>query len=160
MSLSLKERFNYNLYLWLFGLTKVRMINFVSPRIIDIDDTKAVINVPLNIKTRNHVKSMYIGSMGVGVDLIVGFSAYLQTKKKNRKIVIIFKDLKADFIKRAEGDTLFSCNSLKQINDAISKAIDTGERVNLPVPVTATVPSVFGDEPVAEFVITLSVKEK
>ena len=40
------------------------------------------------------------------------------------------------------------------------KAIETGERVNLPVPVTATVPSVFGDEPVAEFVITLSVKEK
>ena len=39
MSLSLKERFNYNFYLWLFGLTKVRMINFVSPRIVDIDDT-------------------------------------------------------------------------------------------------------------------------
>ena len=61
MSLSLKERFNYNFYLWLFGLTKVRMINFVSPRIVDIDNTKAVINMPLNIKTRNHVKSMYIG---------------------------------------------------------------------------------------------------
>ena len=48
MPLSLKERFNYNLYLWLFGLTKVRMINFVSPRIVDIDDTKAVINVHIN----------------------------------------------------------------------------------------------------------------
>ena len=82
MSLSLKERFSYNFFLWLFGLTKVRMINFVSPRIVDIDDTKAVINVPLNIKTRNHVKSLYIGSMVVGVDLVVGFSAYLQTKKK------------------------------------------------------------------------------
>ena len=45
-------------------------------------------------------------------------------------------------------------------DEELSKAIDTGERVNLPVPVIATVPSVFGDEPVAEFVITLSVKEK
>ena len=63
------------------------MINFVSPRIVDIDDTKAVINVPLNIKTRNHVKSMYIGSMVVGVDLVVGFSAYLQTKKRIEKLL-------------------------------------------------------------------------
>ena len=107
MPLSLKERFNYNLYLWLFGLTKVRMINFISPRIIDIDDTKAVINVPLNIKTRNHVKSMYIGSMVVGVDLVVGFSAYLQTKKKNRKIVVSLKISKLTLLKERKATPFF-----------------------------------------------------
>jgi hypothetical protein len=32
--------------------------------------------------------------------------------------------------------------------------------VNIPVQVTATVPNKFGNEPVAEFTITLSVKEK
>jgi hypothetical protein len=42
----------------------------------------------------------------------------------------------------------------------VNETITTGERVNLPVKVIATVPDKFGDEPVAEFTITLSLKEK
>ena len=67
---------------------------------------------------------------------------------------------KANFLKRAEGDVHYICNESKKIAQAVDETLKTGERVNLLVPVTATVPEKFGDEPVAEFSITLSLKEK
>ena len=159
MALTFKERFMHNLFLWCFGLTKVRMILFCRPKIVDISDEKVVIYIPLNRQTRNHVKSMYIGTMTVGADLVTGLTAMLSIRRSKRKIVLIFKDLNATFLKRAEGDTYFTCNHVKDIDSAVRKVISSKERVNLNVPVTATVPDKFGEELVAEFTITLSMKE-
>ena len=75
-------------------------------------------------------------------------------------IILIFKDLEANFIKRAEGDVHYICKESKAIAAAVEQTINTGERVNIAVPVIATVPDSFGDEPVATFTITLSMKEK
>jgi hypothetical protein len=103
---------------------------------------------------------MYIGAMVVGVDMVTGFTAMVRIRESKRKVIPIFKDLTANFLKRAEGDVYFICREGKAITDAVEKTITTGERVNIPVQVTATVPNKFGDEPVAEFTITLSLKEK
>ena len=75
------------------------------------------------------------------------------------KVNLIFKDLRADFLKRAEGDVHFTCNQGKDIAVLVQKAIETGERVEMPVHVTATVPDKLGDDPVAEFILTLSLKK-
>jgi hypothetical protein len=42
----------------------------------------------------------------------------------------------------------------------MAQADASGERVTLPVAVTATVPDKYGDEPVARFTLGLSVKRK
>tara|TARA_B110000014_G_scaffold171592_1_gene122062 strand:- start:6932 stop:7414 length:483 start_codon:yes stop_codon:yes gene_type:complete len=160
MALSFKDRFKYNLYLWYFGLTKVRLINYCRPQIVDVSEKGVTLLIPLNRRTRNHVKSMYIGVMTVGVDLVTGFTAMLKIRESKRNVILIFKDMKANFLKRAEGDVHYICNEGKKIAQAVDETLKTGERVNLLVPVTATVPEKFGDEPVAEFSITLSLKEK
>ena len=160
MALSFKDRFKYNLYLWYFGLTKVRLINYCRPQIVDVSEKGVTLLIPLNRRTRNHVKSMYIGVMTVGVDLVTGFTAMLKIRESKRNVILIFKDMKANFLKRAEGDVHYICNEGKKIAQAVDQTLKTGERVNLLVPVTATVPEKFGDEPVAEFSITLSLKEK
>lgn len=160
MALSFKDRFKYNLYLWYFGLTKVRLINYCRPQIVDVSEKGVTLLIPLNRRTKNHVKSMYIGVMTVGVDLVTGFTAMLKIRESKRNVILIFKDMKANFLKRAEGDVHYICNEGKKIAQAVDETLKTGERVNLLVPVTATVPEKFGDEPVAEFSITLSLKEK
>ena len=116
--------------------------------------------MPLDRRTRNHVKSMYIGAMVVGVDLVTGFTAMLKILESKKNIILIFKDLKANFLKRAEGDVHYICREAKAISAAVEETINTGERVNIAVPVIATVPDSFGEEPVATFTITLSMKEK
>jgi hypothetical protein len=123
-------------------------------------EEKVVLMMSLDRRTRNHVRSMYIGAMVVGVDMVTGFTAMVRIRESKQKVIPIFKDLTANFLKRAEGDVYFICREGKTITDAVEKTITTGERVNIPVQVTATVPNKFGDEPVAEFTITLSVKEK
>ena len=159
MALTFKERFKHNLFLWFFGLTKVRMILFCRPKIVDITKKKVVLYIPLNRQTRNHVKSMYIGTMTVGADLVTGLTAMLSIRRSKRKIILIFKDLNATFLKRAEGDTYFTCNIAEEIESAVHEVIRSKDRVNINVPVIATVPDKFGEESVAEFTITLSMKE-
>ena len=160
MALSFKSRLKYNLYLWYFGLTKVRLINYCRPQIVNVTDTGITLLIPLNRRTKNHVGSMYIGVMTVGVDLVTGLTAMLKIRESKRNVILIFKDLKANFLKRAEGDVHYMCNESNKIAQAVDETLRTGERVNIPVPVIATVPEKFGDEPVAEFSITLSLKEK
>ena len=136
------------------------MIGYCRPRVINVSDTEVVLSIPLNRRTRNHVGSMYIGAMTIGVDFVTGLTAMTSIKKSKKNIVLIFKDLKSSFIKRAEGETFFTCNHTKEIGAAVKKVVDSKQRVNIEVPIIATVPEKFGDEPVAEFTITLSMKEK
>ena len=136
------------------------MIGYCRPRVVNVSDTEVVLSIPLNRRTRNHVGSMYIGAMTVGVDFVTGLTAMTSIKKSKKNIVLIFKDLKSSFIKRAEGETFFTCNHTKEIEAAVKKVVDSKQRVNIEVPIIATVPEKFGDEPVADFTITLSMKEK
>jgi len=160
MALTFKERFKHNLFIWFFGITKVRLILFCRPKIVDINDDEVILCIPLNRQTRNHVNSMYIGVMTVGADLVTGITAMLNIRKSKRNIVLIFKDINATFLKRAEGNTYFICKYKKEIDQAVKEVIISKDRVNLEVPVIATVPEKLGNEPVAEFKITLSMKEK
>ena len=136
------------------------MIGYCRPRVVNVSDTEVVLSIPLNRRTRNHVGSMYIGALTVGVDFVTGLTAMTTIKKSKKNIVLIFKDLKSSFLKRAEGETFFTCNHTKEIAAAVKKVVDSKQRVNIEVPIIATVPEKFGDEPVAEFTITLSMKEK
>ena len=102
---------------------------------------------------------MYFGVLAVGADVTGGFLAmnYIQASKS--KINLIFKDFHADFLKRAEDDVHFVCEDGIAIQNLVRDAEETGERQNLSVQIVATVPKI-SDEPVAKFILTLSIKKK
>jgi len=160
MALTRYKRFKYTAFIRYFGWRKVAMIYYCRPRIVELNEDRLEVIIPLNRRTRNHVKSMYIGAMTVGVDLAVGLLAMDKIRETGKNIILIFKDFKADYLKRAEGDVHFICAEGKNIADILTKLIESEKRVNLPVKVEATVPSKFGNEVVAKFIITLSLKEK
>ena len=101
---------------------------------------------------------MYIGVLTVGADLSSAILALNHIKKSKVKIIPIFKDLKAEFIKRAEGDVHFVCNEGKKIDSMIEEVINKNIRVNKLINVIAYVPDKLGDDPVAKFSLTLSIK--
>jgi hypothetical protein len=74
--------------------------------------------------------------------------------------VPVFKYANMEFLKRADGYTVFRTRQGRRIAEAMEEAARTGQRVTLPVEVVATVPSRYGDEPVARFTMGLSVKER
>ena len=143
----------------LFGITKVPMIWYCRPKVIEHTDEKIEIKIPLKRKTKNHLGSMYFGALAVGADITGGFLAMDPIQESGRKINLIFKDFKADFLKRPEGDVHFTCNdglAVKELVDRVSKSSD---RHNFKLSIEATVPSI-SSEVVAKFELTLSLKDK
>ena len=142
-----------------FGLTQVPLIFYCHPKVVSISDSKLEIKIKLNRRTKNHLNPMYFGVLAVGADVTGGFLAMRYIQASKSKIALIFKDFKAEFLKRAEGDVHFVCEDGIAIQNLVRAAEETGERQSLPVQIIATVPKI-SDEPVAKFILTLSIKKK
>ncbi|HET8732339.1 MAG TPA: DUF4442 domain-containing protein [Anaeromyxobacteraceae bacterium] len=145
------------LLLRLFSL-KIPVLLFLGPRIIEVDDDACAIEIPLRLRSRNHVGSMYFGALCAGADVAGGLLAVRLIAARHRRVQLLFSDLKAEFLKRADGDVLFRCRDGQRIAEAVRRADETGERVGTPVEVDATVPAKYGDEPVARFTLGLTLK--
>ena len=142
----------------LFGLTKVAMIAYCRPSVILLNESTLEIKIPLNRRTRNHIKSMYFGALSVGADITGGFLALPPIQKSKRKIVLVFKDFNAKFLKRAESDVHFICKDGKAVKDLVDLAIKKQERQNYKLNIIATTPKI-SDDIVADVELTLSIKD-
>ncbi len=146
-------------FLRTFGFLKVPLIFFTGATVVSLDDDSCVIAIPFLKRNKNHLNSMYFGTLCIGADIAGGIiAARLLDQVKRGKGSLIFKDFHAKFLKRAEGKTFFTCRDGAAIRDAVQRAEQSFERVELPVKIIATVPTQFDDEPVAEFELTLSLK--
>ena len=141
-----------------FGFAKVAMIYYCKPKVIYVDDDSLEIKIPLNRRTRNHINSMYFGALSVGADITGGFLAMPHIQKSKRKIVLLFKDFNAKFLRRAESDVHFICKDGQAVSELVKQAIKTGERQNYKLKIQAKTPKISNDI-VAEFELTLSIKD-
>jgi acyl-coenzyme A thioesterase PaaI-like protein len=143
----------------LFGLLKVPALFFISPSVRELSESRCVIRIPLNRRTRNHLDCMYFGVLACGADAAGGLLAMHHIEKQARgKVSLIFKDFQAQFLKRAEGDTDFTCQDGHALSELVQQTIATGERQSASIKITATTPKQCGEEPVAEFALTISLK--
>jgi hypothetical protein len=142
------------------GISQIPMIFYVGPRVLEHSDAGCVVKIPLGYRTKNHLGSMYFGALAVGADLSGGLNAAFEIWKNHKRVTLVFKDFHADYLKRPDADVVFRCSEGEAIKRAVEEADRSGERVNLPVHITATAPSKYGDEPVARFTLGLSLKRK
>ena len=101
---------------------------------------------------------MYFGALAIGADVAGGFLAMSKAQQSGYTISLAFKDVEAQFIKRPEGDVLFSCDDGKRVDEMLEEAIKSGERVNKTVKIKVTCPSINEHELMAWFKLTLSIK--
>ena len=153
------DKIKANYYLIVFSISKIPLLWFCRPKIISISSKSIEIKIPLKRRTKNHLNSMYFGALSVGADITGGFLAMMCIQKTKKKVALIFKDFKADFLKRAEGDVHFICNQGDDITSLVHKTIQSGKRENMIVYIDAIVPSI-SSEVVAKFELTLSLKDK
>jgi acyl-coenzyme A thioesterase PaaI-like protein len=154
------EKLKNTIYVRLFGLLKVPLIFYVSPKVLVLDDNSCEILIPLNRRTKNHLHSMYFGVLCTGADIAGGLVAMNEIDKSKRKIALSFKDFNAEFLKRAHGDVIFKCNQAKEIKNFVQDVITSKERMNYKVNIDAFVAGKEVEGPVAKFILTLSLKIK
>lgn len=147
-----------NLFLKLFGLRKVPLIAFVNPKITECDASHVVVKIKHSRRTKNHLNSLYMGSLVIGADIAAGFLAVYLAHHKKLKISLAFKAISAEFLKRPEHDVLFRCLDGELIEKMLIQSMDDNIRINEDISVIATCPKQFGFEPVAIFKLTLSIK--
>ena len=141
------------------GFMQIPLLWACRPQVVEIDRHKCVVKIRHRRKTRNHEGGLYIAALTVGAELAAGILTIRHMGVgKGKKL--IYKDFHADYLKRSEADVFFSCSDGEKLKELTTRAKETGERQNMTVNVVATVPSKLGDEPVATFVLTLSIKDK
>lgn len=155
----LGKHFKETMYLKAFGLLKIPSLAFVGPSVHEISDNKCVIKIPLNWRTKNHLGSMYFGVLAAGADCAGGFCAMRAIEKSGKKVSLVFKDFKAEFLRRAESDVYFVCEQIKESDEFVQKVIaNAGQRMEMPIYINAYCKD--SQEPVAKFILGLSLKAK
>lgn len=155
------ERLKQTFSMRLFGWLKIPMLASVRPSVIELSETRCVVRVPLRRWTRNHLGSMYFGALAIGADCAGGLLAMEQIKRSKQNVSLVFKAFQATFLKRPEADVYFICEAGAAIRAQVERALASEDRVTEPVRVQAAVMSLEGGfDPVAEFVLELSLKRR
>ena len=116
--------------LWKMGMFKIPMIAFVRPKLVQLDAHTSKVNVKLRRRTKNHLSSMYFGSLAVGADVAAGLHAFYFAELSGARISFAFKAVKAEFLQRAMTDVQFISNEGQKVKAVFNEAMETKERVN------------------------------
>lgn len=151
--------FKINLSVKLFGFFKIPMLFFSGVRVVELNEQRAVVKIPLNWRTKNHLHSMYFGALGIGADCVAGIYASTLIWESKKNIHLSFKDVQANFSKRTMSDAYFVNHQGEEILNFFNQVVSNpNTRINLPIHISVrTDPNSTASE-VATFVLTLSLK--
>ena len=108
----------------LWSLQNVFLLWLTRPKILELSADRCVVRIPLNwITRRRDIKAMYLGTLCMGADVAAGLIAFTLVAQKKVRVNFIFKDIKGEFLKRAEGDVLFTNNDGPLIQDLVKRAL-------------------------------------
>lgn len=144
----------------LFALRKIPLIALLRPRVLELGPDRCRVSIPLSWVARNHLGGMYFGALCVGADLAAGLPVMAMITGRRAPVAFLFKDLQAEFLKRAEGAVVFVCEEVRELGELLQRTQESQDRQERTVTVTALVPDKLQQEPVARFRLTISMKRR
>lgn len=96
-------------------------------RVKDITTTKCVATVKHRWFNQNPFNSMYFAVQAMAAELTTGALVMYQIKKSGKKISMLVANNKGNFTKKATGRITFTCNDGDKLEEAIQRAVTTGE---------------------------------
>lgn len=155
----MKAETKLSFMIYLLTFFKIPIIAFMKPKVLELSEEKSVVQIRLKRRTKNHLGAMYFGALTVGAELTCALKAVELVFLKKKPINFVFKDFKADFLKRADGDVHFICQQTKDVENLINKAIQSGDREEQLIRGKAYQVTNF-NEPIMTFELTLSLKKR
>ncbi|MDB4178580.1 DUF4442 domain-containing protein [Flavobacteriaceae bacterium] len=141
----------------LFLLFKLPSAYFTGVRTQSIDAQKCVVSVRHRWINQNPFKSMFWAVQGMAAELSTGALIMMKIQATQKKISMLVIKNNASFSKKAKGLITFSCDQGNLVDEALEKALATGEGQTLIL--TAKGIDLVGDE-VASFDFEWSLKLK
>ena len=140
-----------------FLFTKLPAAFFAGLRIQHFDANICVVRIRYSWFSMNPFKSVYFAVEAMAAEMCSGMLAFGQVYKRNPKISMLVVKMEVNFIKKATGTILFTCEDGEMIRSAINESIATGEGKTI---ITVSKGKNSADETVADFLITWSFKAK
>jgi hypothetical protein len=141
----------------LFLLFKLPSAYFTGVRTQSIDAQKCVVSVRHRWINQNPFKSMFWAVQGMAAELSTGALIMMKIQANQKNISMLVIKNNASFSKKAKGLITFSCDQGNLVDEALEKALATGEGQTLIL--TAKGIDLVGDE-VASFDFEWSLKLK
>ncbi|WP_458627160.1 DUF4442 domain-containing protein [Winogradskyella sp. PC D3.3] len=110
-----------------FLMFKLPAAFFTGVRTKALNDNSCVVTVKHRWVNQNPFNSMFWAVQGMAAELTTGALVMKKIKGSGKKISMLVASNNASFTKKATGRITFTCNEGHKIDDAINKAIETGE---------------------------------
>ncbi|WP_225035640.1 DUF4442 domain-containing protein [Winogradskyella sp. SM1960] len=110
-----------------FLMFKLPAAYFTGVRTKSLSDTTCIVTVKHRWVNQNPFKSMFWAVQGMAAELTTGALVMKKIRGSGKKISMLVASNNASFTKKATGRIMFTCKEGHKIDDAISKAIETGE---------------------------------
>ncbi len=140
-----------------FLLQQLPAAFFAGLRIVYFDATSCTVKIKYSWFSKNPFKSIYFAVEAMAAEMCSGMLAFGQVYNRKPKISMLVVKLEVNFIKKATGTILFTCEDGAAIQKAIEESIATGEGKTI---VCVSKGKNSANEVVAEFFITWSFKAK
>jgi hypothetical protein len=142
-----------------YSAVRIPLMAFITPRVIELTDTRSVIRVALNRRTKNHLRVMYFGALSMGAELSIALKAVQAIHQSGKRIDFLFKDFKCEFLKRADDHVHFICDEADKVAAMIHEATSTPDRLTRTFKGHAVLAG-QPDEPVMKYELSLSVRNR
>ncbi|CAL1520514.1 DUF4442 domain-containing protein [Chitinophaga sp. MM2321] len=126
-------------------------------RLQSLQADRCITSVPYSWLSQNPFQSTYFACLAMAAEMSTGLPAIMYVRSAPKRVSMLVTDMKATFVKKATGLTLFTCAELPALKAAIERALNEHEAV------TITVNSEGHDKQgtlIASFAITWSFKGK
>ncbi len=141
----------------MFLLSKLPSAFFSGVRVIDADEEKCTVKVPYTWFSQNPFKSTYFACLSMAAEMSTGVLALAHIYKREPSVSMLVLKVDGNFVKKATGITIFTCEDGFTIKKTIEDAISSNEGKS--VTAKSTGRNAAG-EIVAEFTVTWSFKVK
>lgn len=108
-------------------LFKLPAAYFTGVRTKRLNDTTCVVSVKHRWINQNPFNSMFWAVQGMAAELTTGALVMKKIRESGKKISMLVANNNASFTKKATGRITFKCEEGHKIDEAIAKAIETGE---------------------------------
>ncbi|RME03157.1 MAG: DUF4442 domain-containing protein [Bacteroidetes bacterium] len=145
-----------NLKIRLYFLKNLPTAFWWGLKVIEASPAFCKVSIPFNWRTQNPFNSIYFAALAGAGELATGTLANMARLGKG-SISMLVVDQRAEFVKKADGKIIFTCNQGLEAHKVVDEAIATGEGKTITM--TATGANLKG-ETVCKIHITWSFRKR
>ncbi len=154
---TIRQRMLHPIFFKLYLLRKLPLAFFAGVKIHRLDMERCDVSIPYRWLSTNPFRSTYFAALSMAAELSTGALALMMVENSPDSIASLIVGLKANFTKKADSLTTFTCNEGTKISSAVERASNTGEAVVIDVQSIGHNPDQLT---VAEFTFTWSFKKR